>query len=289
VRKPDKFTCKSSAARICRFVSALGFKMEQRPKADPTNEFNLASIRDALIRQEETIIFALIERGQFAQNSRVYARGPGVSLAPESDAQDSFFEYFLYQTEILHAKLGRYRAGDLEHAFFAKRGLPEAHLSHTPAEPWGKPLKANEVNLNDLILKRYPTEVARRVGHGEDDKHYGSTCVCDIALIQALSYRIHYGKLVAESKFRAKPELFTALIIANDREGIMRELTDVEVEKQVIQRVRNKAARYARPDDNDTSSSAFKVDPDVIANLYGDFLIPMNKDVQVEYLMNRLS
>ena len=101
-----------------------------------------------------------------------------------------------------------------------------------------------------------------------------------------MSYRIHYGKLVAESKFRARPEVFTALIKANDRIGIMRELTDVAVEKQVIERVRTKAARYARPDENAT---AFKVDPDIIANLYGDFLIPLNKDVQVEYLMQRLS
>jgi chorismate mutase len=108
----------------------------------------------------------------------------------------------------------------------------------------------------------------------------------DITLIQALSYRIHYGKLVAESKFRARPDVFTALIQAKDREGIMRELTDVAVEKQVVERVRTKAARYARPDENVT---AFKVDPDVIAELYGEFLIPLNKDVQVEYLLQRLS
>ena len=113
-------------------------------------------------------------------------------------------------------------------------------------------------------------------------------CILDITLIQALSYRIHYGKLVAESKFRARPEVFTALIQAGDREGIMRELTDVAVEQQVIQRVRTKAARYARPDDGQ-NASAFKVDPEIIAQIYGEFLIPLNKDVQVEYLMQRVN
>ena len=118
--------------------------------------------------------------------------------------------------------------------------------------------------------------------------HFGLalTFPLDITLIQALSYRIHYGKLVAESKFRAKPEVFTKLIQAQDKEGIMRELTDIVVEKQVIERVRTKAARYARPDENAT---AFKVDPDVIAQLYEEFLIPLNKDVQVAYLLERLS
>ena len=158
--------------------------IEKRPRGDSTSEFSLAAIRDALIRQEETIIFAMIERGQFARNKRVYERGPGVSLAPAGEDHDSFFEHFLYQTELLHAKLGRYRAGDLEHAFFAKRGLPSALLSHTPAEPWGKPLKANDVNINALILERYPTEVAQKIASGEDDKHYGSTCCCGTCLFE---------------------------------------------------------------------------------------------------------
>jgi len=68
----------------------------------------------------------------------------------------------------------------------------------------------------------------------------------------------------------------------------MRELTDVKVEEQVIERVRRKAARYGRPDDGE-GASAFKVDPDIIAQIYGEFLIPLNKEVQVEYLMQRLS
>ena len=153
--------------------------IEKRPRAESTSEFSLAAIRDALIRQEESIIFALIERGQFAKNKRVYERGAGVSLAPPEASTDSFFEHFLYETEKLHARLGRYRAGDLEHAFFEGRKLPSALLVHNPAEPWGKPLKPTTVvNVNQLILERYPTEVAQKVATGEDDKHYGSTCVC---------------------------------------------------------------------------------------------------------------
>jgi chorismate mutase len=139
-----------------------------------------------------------------------------------------------------------------------------------------------------------PQQFAVRILWFDNNKHHVTNMLdrishlLDITLIQALSYRIHYGKLVAESKFRAKPEVFTKLIQSGDREGIMRELTDVAVEKQVIQRVRTKAARYARPEDGQ-DAPAFKVDPDIIAQLYAEFLIPLNKDVQVEYLMQRLS
>lgn len=150
----------------------------KRSRSETLQDFSLASIRDALIRQEETIIFAMIERGQFSKNSKVYARGAGHSLAPASNCDESFFEYFLHQTEILHARLGRYRAGDLEHAFFADRELPSALLSHSPAEPWGKPLKPNSISVNAKILERYPQEVAMRVASTDEDNHYGSTCCC---------------------------------------------------------------------------------------------------------------
>ena len=111
-----------------------------------SSEFSLPAIREALVRQEDTIIFAMIERGQFAKNRKVYQRG-SESLAPEDERceGDSFFEHFLYQTEKLHSTLGRYRAQYLEHAFFKNRQLPQAHLSHSPVEPWGKPLKQNAI------------------------------------------------------------------------------------------------------------------------------------------------
>ena len=35
-------------------------------------QFSLASVRQSLIRQEETIIFALIERAQFRRNDAIY-------------------------------------------------------------------------------------------------------------------------------------------------------------------------------------------------------------------------
>ncbi|KAH9257790.1 chorismate mutase [Batrachochytrium salamandrivorans] len=258
---------------------------EPKRARSESSEFSLSSIRDALIRQEDTIIFAMIERGQFANNAQLYksgALGHGDAIYPN----DSFFEHFLYKTETLHSSLGRYREGDLEHAFFENRTLPKAYISSSPVEVWGKPLKTNQINFNPEILSRYPQEIASMLACGEEDLHFGSTSLCDVALLQALSYRIHYGKLVAESKFRSeKHALFVELITNKDAEGIMRELTDVKVEDKVIDRVTRKAARYG----SEENQEAFKVKPEVVGQIFRNFLIPLTKEVQVAYLLERLN
>lgn len=81
---------------------------------------SLESIRNSLIRQEETIIFALIERAQFRHNPIVYKRGGfgnlGLPLGSyhriqsdddankneEGDMELSFLEYMLLGTVSEH-------------------------------------------------------------------------------------------------------------------------------------------------------------------------------------------
>lgn len=69
---------------------------------------SLDSIRSTLIRQEDSIIFALIERAQFRRNAAIYARGI-LQLEPSVPEYDflrtlSFLEYLLLETEKLHGK-----------------------------------------------------------------------------------------------------------------------------------------------------------------------------------------
>ena len=42
---------------------------------DRSSALSLSNIRDSLIRQEDTIIFSLIERSQFSLNAPVYNQG----------------------------------------------------------------------------------------------------------------------------------------------------------------------------------------------------------------------
>ena len=55
----------------------------------------------------------------------------------------------------------------------------------------------------------------------------------DVLCLQALSKRIHYGKFVAEAKFRADPEQYRELISNRDQDAIMQTLTSIDVEKKV--------------------------------------------------------
>jgi chorismate mutase len=71
---------------------------------------SLDRIRSTLIRLEDTIIFALIERAQFAHNARIYERG-GMKELKDIGFEGSWLEWFLKETESFHGarnnRLGR--------------------------------------------------------------------------------------------------------------------------------------------------------------------------------------
>uniref|UniRef100_A0A7S2HJ02 chorismate mutase n=1 Tax=Helicotheca tamesis TaxID=374047 RepID=A0A7S2HJ02_9STRA len=291
---------------------------------------SLDSIRSTLIRQEETIIFALIERAQYRRNVVVYGRGtfnlgtPLGSKASESDDELSFLEYMLAGTEALHRKVRRYTSPE-EHAFFPER-LPDGPLHALPELEFPDLLSAaggaNEVNFNDILLRKYIDVVLPALTRSGDDEQHGSTVLADIAALQALSRRVHYGKFVAESKYRADPEGYEKLVAQNDHKGVMKLLTNEAVEKQVLRRARLKAATYGReplmsslPDlegkendntsviaaaaasavvaaveamgDGNNSAQTGKVDPWIIESIYRDIIIPITKDIEVAYLFRR--
>lgn len=80
-------------------------ELEEENKIKTVDILSLESIRSTLIRQEETIIFALIERAQFRHNDVVYKAGgfdglglPLGSTLVENNVELSFLEYFLIGT-----------------------------------------------------------------------------------------------------------------------------------------------------------------------------------------------
>lgn len=178
---------------------------------------------------------------------------------------------------------------------------------------------ACNVNFNNRLLKKYIDVIVPRVcKHGDDEQH-GSTTLCDIAVLQALSRRVHYGKFVAESKYRSDPEEYKRLVALNDADGVMALLTDAQVEEKVLRRARLKAATYGSEplltelppiEGTDRISTLVaaaaasavvaalgaldknaqrlgKVDPSVIEDIYREIIIPMTKDIEVAYLFRR--
>jgi len=236
----------------------------------------LENVRSVLIRLEETIIFALIERAQFRQNPIIYRKGAFPQIGTES-----LVGYLLHETERIHARMRRYTSPD-EHPFFDD--LPEPVLP--PLRYDENPLHPNTVNINKRIRRVYEEEIVPFVCAPGDDQQYGSSSVCDVACLQALSRRVHYGKFVAESKFRSEPERFAALIRSGDPDALLDAVTDLAVEQNVLARVHLKAETYGRDVDG-TIEGGYKVPPDRVVELYRRWIIPMTKEVQVQYLLQR--
>ncbi|CAK4071876.1 unnamed protein product [Aphanomyces euteiches] len=252
----------------------------------------LDDFRNDLIRQEETIIFALIERAQFVHNRAIYRKREEASDALLSfkgkyhSFQGSFLDFMLTETERLHALNRRYTSPD-EHAFFPAF-LPDPIL---PPLDYPPVLIPNKININDQVMNVYLEKLLPNITVDDDDHTtYGSTANADIAALQALSKRIHFGKFIAEAKFQAETERYTELIRNNDADGIMDALTNLAVEDKVAMRVRLKASTYGQDVEGSASSNTghCKIDPQVISDLYRDFVMPLTKQVQVAYLLQRL-
>lgn len=237
-------------------------------------ELELNSIRSNLIRQEETIIFSIIERAQFSRNSKIY--GNEIKI---DGYRGSFFQYMLNETERVHARSRRYQSPD-EVPF--SNGLPEPVIADYEYE-W--PIKKNKINVNDTILSIYHDEVIPLICKEGDDGNYGSSAVCDVAILQAMSKRIHYGKYVAESKYLADVEGYNRLIADGDENGIMEKLTNQQVEDKLLDRVYVKASTYGQ--DPFSEKREYKVSPQIIKDIYYKWIIPLTKDVEVLYLLER--
>jgi chorismate mutase len=158
--------------------------------------FSLDSVRSTLIRQEETIIFALIERAQYRRNNAIYDTHFH-NLTNAYNSPISFLEWMFIETEKLHAKVRRYTSPE-EHPFFPAF-LPVPVL---PALSFPNILQQKtKVNVNSEVMRWYLSVVIDRLCDAGDDEQHGSSVLCDITAMQALSRRIHFGKFVAGCNF----------------------------------------------------------------------------------------
>lgn len=201
-------------------------------------------------------------------------------------------DWYLLEQEKLQSLIRRYESPD-EYPFFLEQ------LQKPILDPLDYPriLHKNTVNVNDKIKKFYTQQFLPAVcpdfgGRGDrgvSQENYGSSATCDIACLQALSRRIHFGKFVAESKFLSETEKFTRLIKAGDRDGIGEAITNAAVEKTVLERLKLKAQTYGTdPSFGVDAGDQAKINVEAVVSMYRDFVIPLTKEVEVEYLMQRL-
>ncbi|CAE6095206.1 unnamed protein product [Arabidopsis arenosa] len=251
-----------------------------------SNVLSLDSIRESLIRQEDTIVFSLIERAKFPLNSPAFEEYRYL----DSGNSSSLTEFFVREIETIQAKVGRYDNPE-ENPFFLEN-IPHSVFPTHKYPPALHP-KALSVNINKRIWDVYFKELLPLFVKPGDDGNYPSTAASDLACLQALSKRIHYGKFVAEVKFRDAPQDYEPAIRAQDTEALMKLLTFEKVEEMVKKRVQKKAETFGQEvkcitDSGDESEKKYKVDPLLVSRIYREWLIPLTKLVEVEYLLRRL-
>ncbi|PPR04071.1 hypothetical protein CVT24_010644 [Panaeolus cyanescens] len=286
---------------------------------------SLDRIRSVLTRLEDTIIFGLIERAQFAHNPRMYQRGAFKELI-DLGFTGSWLEWFLKEIESFHAKARRYTSPD-EYPFTSD--LPAPVL---PPLSFPTILYPNKINANPSILSFYTCAIVPRITRRatlalaakkrakgiigseefEDDGNYGSAATLDVEVLQSISKRVHYGptpslysreanqsKFVSESKFVENPAAFIPHILNPNRDALEALITKPEVERKLLQRLHKKASTYAQdiaadgepPAVNGTNGkvhNSSKIDVDGVVDLYESYIIPLTKEVEVDYLLQRL-
>lgn len=264
-------------------LTSVGVATKKR--VDESESLTLEGVRHSLIRQEDSIIFSLLERAQYCYNIDTY----DCNAFSMDGFHGSLVEFMLRETEKLHAQVGRYKSPD-EHPFFPA-DLPDPMLPPLQYPQVLHPI-ASSININNKVWDMYFRDILPRLVKEGNDGNCGSSAVCDTICLQALSKRIHYGKFVAETKFRASPHAYEAAIRAQDRELLMSMLTYETVEETIKKRVEMKTKTYGQEivcsSEEDGADPVYKIKPRLVADLYGDWIMPLTKEVQVEYLLRRL-
>lgn len=249
----------------------------------PETVLDLQNIRDELIKMEDSIIFKFIERSHFPTCPSVYRKNDPKLRLPNFDG--SFLDWALLQMEIAHSQLRRFESPD-ETPFFPDKirkpilpsiNYPQVLASYAPL-----------VNYNGKIKQVYEHEIVPLISKCDADQpeNYGSVATRDIDALQSLSRRIHFGKFVAEAKFRNDEELYTSLIRQKDVNGIVKHITNAAVEEKILERLTKKAEVYGV--DPTSSSGERRITPEYLVKIYKEYVIPLTKEVEVDYLMRRL-
>lgn len=239
---------------------------------------NLAHIAARLEGLEETIIGRLIDRAQWRRNEPAYLPG-GSGFTGEPSL--SLFEIRLLYQERMDALFGRFEVP--EERPFTPGLPPPRRIVKLP--PTGLALRNPDlVNLTAQIRERYLALVELICPPG-DDLQYGSSVEHDVAAVQAISRRIHYGAMyVAEAKYRERPDQYRELLGRGDTDGLLSLLTRPEVEERIILRVREKVEALQRTVNREVRNL---VDPGTIAGFYRDTVIPLTKEGEILYLRHR--
>lgn len=227
---------------------------------------------------EETIIARLIDRAQFRRNRLAYQ--PGKS-GFKGETELSLFALRLKFQEEMDACFGRFAVPE-ERPF--NKNLPDAKRIVRLPDNCLQLSDYNAVNLTDKILESYVKLVPQICAVG-DDAQDGSSVEHDVYAFQAISRRIHYGAMyVGETKYLSDPATYRKAVETKDTRTLETLLTRPEVEQRILRRVHEKVAIIQAAAKVNTRIT---IDPGVVRQYYAAYIIPLTKEGEILYLLNR--
>jgi chorismate mutase len=98
---------------------------------------------------------------------------------------------------------------------------------------------------------------------------------------------------VSEAKFRNEPAAFIPHIRARNRDELAKLITKPAVEAALLVRLAEKAQVYGQSLDRPGATAAErekerKIEVEQVVRIYQSFVIPLTKQVEVDYLLTRL-
>lgn len=238
----------------------------------------LDQVVSKLASLEEAILMKLLDRCQFAFNEEAYTPGMSGFDPPETA---SLLELRLLEQETMDAHFGRYLVPE-ERPFYS--GLPAPKRRVPVQDPELRIRELETINLSGRILVSY-LDLLPQVCRPGSDGHFGSSVEHDVICLQAIARRVHFAACyVAESKYQSDPEGFQELIDRQDAEELRRKLTREEAEREVLQRVERKLRSLQRASD---PSNRYIIDVKPVLVYFRDWIIPLTKEGEVRYLLQR--
>jgi len=237
---------------------------------------NDASVRGFLEHLEDEILMHIISRAQFTINPGVYKRGY------RGNRYESRLDHMLLWQEKGFSTEGRYQ-DPIERPFNV--GLPPPEDKRLIEHPDIHLANYDSVNVTRYVMEEYLGLIPRICPAGDDIRQYGSSAEHDIYVLMTVSQRIHSGIYVAEWKRSKEPEKFDHLTAKRERKLLLEAITNSAVEDEVLRRVHKKATAWQ----SETNSKVRNIVlPEVVVDFYRDTIIPLTKEGEMRYFLNRV-
>lgn len=229
---------------------------------------SIEQVRKTLAVTDVGIVAGLLERSRYLRNEPVY-KDHGTGIA---DFGGSLLHIYFRSREGLDASFGRYDDG-MERKFYPEGKGIEQILRRPIVEDQIPPT----TNKLTEIRKIYTAVLYEICMPGDRQEEYGSTVESDVNCLQKISYRIHFGEVVAEAKLGVEFTTLIPLIVGRQWPAIRNTLRNREIELKVLERI-------------EESCRGIGLDSRIagmISSLYDNKIMPLTLDVEVEYLRKR--